>query len=235
MSISVRQTINSSLQMLGMIRTGTNAGEDDGNACLIKLNQVIGQLNSLELLPFARKTIVYPIVASKDTYTIGSDPSADINDVRPCFIKSVFYQNSPTNRPLMLDGLDISDLIANKTYTAGRPCAFASDGGYPLTSIMFDRLLQGGDIITIVYNQELPQVGINDNIVAPVEYSDLIITALARAFGIVKGLPTDRMQKIDVAYKEAKLRVERNNGRRATPLMSRVGVQDIYTYDALGY
>lgn len=96
---------------------------------------------------------------------------------------------------------------------------FAEDGGYPLIKIYFDIKPQPGSNWAIVYNEPIPAVTINSLLEIPPEYTDLLVCTLAKRLAVLRQMPGDTLQSMDMLYKESVLRVKRNNARLQLPLL----------------
>jgi len=237
MSIAVRQVINHAFQLAGVLDLDEKADGSDGSAAVIKLNELIEQLNIDQLFPFSQVVHTYTAL-SQDTFTIGQDVSVtppDIVAVAPTFIERILFQSSSTARPYSVQGVDLPDLLGvRRLGTQGAPGCFAVNETYPNPTIYFDCVLSPGSILTIVYNKAIPYAGINDTIMAPGSYSDLLVTGLARKLCVLKKMPAETLQSVDILWKEAKARVAKNNGRRQTPMLNFGAVDSIMSFDAFG-
>lgn len=241
MSAIIRNIINQAYQLPGIISADETADGTDTSLALIKLNELLAQLNVDQLFPYSRKIVSYAIASPKLKYTIGIDnPStADIVDERPCFINRILYQSTATASPVNIQQLDIPDLLLRQrsVNAIGSPSYFAANPAYPLMDIVFDCKPQAGSVLQIVYNASIPQVTINDTLAIPPEYNNVLVTGLARMLCIMKQMPVETLSQIDVLFKEATNRVVTNNSRNQIPVldMGDYGGNNAYVYNAVGY
>jgi hypothetical protein len=236
MSILVRQVINQAYQLAGVLDSDETADGSDGALAVQSLNELIGQLNIDQLLPFSQQVETYTVATNKNAYTIGLDTSITTPDIlatSPSYVERILYQTSSNTRPMNIQGIDLPDLLSvANSQLMSTPSCFAVNETYPNSTIYFDCSLVPGCILTIVYNKAFPEYNINDTISAPSAFSELFVTGLSRKLCVLKKMPAETLQSIDILWKEAKSRIQRNNGRRQTPLMNMGVVQNGYSYDA---
>jgi hypothetical protein len=233
MSIAVRQVINHAFQLAGVLDLDESADGSDGAAAVIILNELIGQLNIDQLLPFSQQVETYTVASTKNAYTIGTTGTTDIVADSPSFVERILYQTSSGSNPISIQGVDLPDLLSvARSQNQGTPSCFAVNETYPNSTIYFDVALTGGTILTIIYNKSFPAYTINDTILAPPSYSDLFVTGTARKICVLKKMPAETLQSIDILWKEAKDRIKKNNGRRQTPMLNMGFMENIFSYDA---
>lgn len=235
MALSVQQLINHSYQLAGVLDTDETADGADGAIAVIKLNEFIGQANIDQLLPFAQVIETYTPSVLKNTYTIGLDTSVDTPDilaVSPMFIERILYQTSGESRARTLEGIDLIDLLSYRTSNSSTPSYFGVNETYPNSTIYFDTVLPAGCTLTIIYNKELPAALVNGDLLVPNSYADFLVCGLARKLAVLKKMPAETLQSIDLLYKEAKTRIQHNNGRRQTPTISAGFVENVMSFNA---
>ena len=226
MGIEVRSIVSQAHQM-AQITSREFSEEPDGNwaeMAVIDLNNIISQLNEDQLLPFSRVIVQYIIQSLKSSFTIGKDNDnplniADIDYDRPAYINQLLARSSANNAPYPVYQLDITDLRLRmaSTDSSGCPTAFAVDGGYPFMTIYFDVKPSVGYQLELIYNKELPKVGINDTLQIPASYSDLFVTALARR--LTMNGNAELYSRIDDEYNKCCNRIRIANSRTQIPLI----------------
>lgn len=224
MAANIRAIINQSHQLCGVIAADEVADGNDTNIALIKLNEIIAQLNVDQLFPYSRTIVEYNVIAEKWKHTMGIDTVApivvaDIAYDRPSYVNRINYYSSVTSNPIEVLQLDLPDLLSKRTQGVGAPRYFAVNPAYPLAEVFFDMKPQAGSIIEIVYNKVLPTVTINDMLQIPPEYNEVLVTALARKVAVLKQMPTDIVQQMDTLYKESINQVMRSNSRNQVPVL----------------
>lgn len=242
MSAIIRNIVNQAFQLPGIIAADEQADGTDTALALIKLNELLGQLNTDQLFPYSQKIVTYTIPTPKLSYTLGIDtPStADIADERPCFINRILYQTNSNSSPVNVQQLDLPDLLTRQRalMAIGSPCYFAVNNGYPLVTIHLDCRPQAGSVFQIVYNASIPQVTINDTLAIPPEYNDVLVVGLARKLAVMKQMPAETITQMDVLWKESINRIERSNSRHQIPVLDlsgRYNGNNAYCYNAIGY
>jgi hypothetical protein len=239
-AIDIRSVVNQAYQMPGIIALEEVASGQEAAIGVMKLNELVAQLNLDQLLPFTRKVVEVTGVQPQNTYTIGLvDPPviADIAVTRPSFINRLLYYPNGNTMPMNIQQVDLPDLLfRRRTVSAiGTPMYFAVDGGFPLQTIYFDIKPQQGAQFTVIYNEPIPTLTINTILSAPPEYTQLLVCALARQMAVFKQMPADTLQSMDLLYKEAVTRIKNNNARFQVPLLddmtgaSNYRVSNIYT------
>jgi len=189
---------------------------------VMKLNDIVAQANLDQMFPFTRKVVNVIGLPAQNTYTMGlTSPASDIAETRPSFINRLLYYPSINSMPMNVQQVDLPDLLFRRrsTQSTGSPMYFAEDGGYPSIKIYFDIKPQLGSSWNIVYNEPIPEVTIATQLEIPPEYTDLLVCSLAKRMAILKQMPSDTLQTMDMLYKESVLRVKRNNGRLQIPLL----------------
>lgn len=226
MSMSVNSIINQAYQLPGIISPEDEAEGTDAVNALMRLNQTISQLNTQQLLPWARRTIQVAGLPSALSYSMGTPealPAAqpDIAASRPLFINRLLYFPNQNTMPMNIQQVDLPDLLfRRKSITAtGSPMYFAVDGEYPYTNIAFDIIPQAGSQFQIIYNVPIPRLALGGTLVAPEEYEDLLVCALSRKLAVLKQMPSDTISMVETLYKEAITRVMTANARLQAPLL----------------
>ena len=226
MAIDIRSVVNQAFQLPGIIDIEEVATGTEAIMAVMKLNDIVAQANLDQLFPFTRKVVTAVGLPAQNTYTIGliTDPlatPADIAETRPSFINRILYYPTINSMPMNVQQVDLPDLLFRRRsiQAQGTPMYFAEDGGYPLTKIYFDIKPQLGSQWAIIYNEPIPAVNIATQLEIPPEYTDLLVCALAKRLAVLRQMPGDTMQAMDMLYKEAVSRVNRNNGRLQIPLL----------------
>jgi hypothetical protein len=222
MSLSVQSLVTIAFQQPGIIQPEEELDGDNGILGVTLLNNIVAQLNVDQMFPFSRMVYDFVGYAPKNSYTIGIDlPAADIPIVRPAFVNRCLYFPTGNTMPMNVQQVDLPDLLyRRRTISAiGSPMYFAVDGGYPLTTLYFDIKPQQGSQFTFIMNKPIPEVGIDDTLMVPPEYSDILICALARRASVVRQMPTDTQANMEALYNEALQRIRTMNGRSQLPLL----------------
>ena len=239
MSAIIRDIINQSAQLSGIIASDEVLDGTDSALAIIKLNEILAQLNVDQLFPYSRKVVSYQIANPKLKYSFGVDnPStADIVEERPCYINRILFQYQNTSSPLNVQQLDLPDLLLRQSSinAIGSPSCFAVNPLFPLVDLYFDCKPQAGSTISIVYNASIPTVTINDTLAIPPEYNSVLVTGLGRELCVLKQMPNETLTNVDVLYKAAINRVMANNARNQLPVLDLGGYNNnAYVYNAVG-
>ena len=243
MSAIIRNIVNQAYQLSGIISIDEEADGTDSAMAVIKLNELLAQLNVEQLFPYSRKIINYTITGAKPFYTIGTDLvlTADIAEERPCFINRMTYRYTSQSIPMCVQQIDLPDLLERQRSlgATGTPIYFATNPTYPLTEIYFDIIPTTGSILQIIYNAPIPQITINSTLAVPPEYNDVMVTGLARKLAVLKQMPVESITNIDLLWKEAISRVKDNNSRNQGPILDIQGGyglgNNIFNFNAIGY
>ena len=221
--IDIRSTINQAYQLCGILALNETASGTQAQMGVLKLNDIISQMNIAQLFPFSQKAVLHTVTTPQNSYSIGLDQgnTADIQEIRPCFIGRILYYPSINSMPMNVQLQDFADLeFRRKTISAvGSPMYFATDGRYPITNIYFDIKPQNGSSFKIVYNEPIPEVTISSEISVPPEYSNLLICALAKHISVLQQMPSDTQTNMNALYNEACARVTTSNGRSQIPTL----------------
>lgn len=239
MSAIIRDIINQAAQLPGIIAADEVLDGTDSALAIIKLNEILAQLNVDQLFPYSRKVVSYQIANPKLKYTMGvnNPSSADIVEERPCFINRILFQYQNTSSPLNIQQLDLPDLLLRQSSVnaVGSPAYFAVNPLYPLVDLYFDCKPQAGSTISIVYNASIPTVTINDTLAIPPEYNSVLVTGLSRELCVLKQMPNETLANVDILYKTAISRVTANNSRNQLPVLDLGGFNNnAYVYNAIG-
>ena len=228
MAIDIRSVVNQAYQLPGIIALEEVASGTEAAMAVMKLNDIVAQANLDQLFPFTRKVVNVTGMPAQNTYTMGLVPvtvpvttPADIAETRPSFINRLLYYPSANSMPMNVQQVDLPDLMFRRRsiQSIGTPMYFAEDGGYPLIEIYFDIKPQPGSNWVIVYNEPIPAVTISTQLEIPPEYTDLLVCTLAKRMAILKQMPADTLQAMDMLYKESVNRVKRSNARFQLPLL----------------
>ena len=228
MSAIIRNIINQAYQLPGIISADEVADGTDSALALIKLNELLGQLNIDGLFPFSHKIITFPITTSKFSYTIGAVTLplvADIAEERPAFINRMLFRYNNTSVPMNVQQFDLPDLMSRvrTMTTTGTPSCFAVNETYPMSEIYFDIMPSTGSTIQLIYNASVPYVDINTTLMVPPEYNEVLITGLSRKLCVMKQMPAESLQSIDILWKESINRIKSANQRNQVPVLDIYG------------
>ena len=223
MAANIRAIINQAHQLCGVIAADEVSDGTDTNIALIKLNEILAQLNIDQLFPYSRMVVDHVCPTIRYKYSIGNDDPlqvADINYERPSFINRIHIYTNANSLPLDIQQLDLPDLLARRTQGSGTPRYFATNPTYPNMEIYFDMAPQTGSILQIIYNKAVPDVTINTVLQIPHEYNEVLVTALARKIAVLKLMPSETVERMDILYKEAISNVKRANSRNQIPTLN---------------
>lgn len=219
----IRNIVNQAYQLPGIYAADEVADGTDTALAVIKLNELIGQLNTDQLFPFARKIVSHTFTESKEKYTIGLDigSTADIVEERPIFINRILFYPNTTAMPIACQQMDISDLLSRQLSqgSTGLPMYFAVNPTFPLAEIYFDIKPSTSYTMRMVYNKSIDDVTINSTLDIPREYNELLITGLARKLCVLKQVDEANTSLVSQLYKEAYDRVKSTNERNQLPLV----------------
>jgi hypothetical protein len=194
MASTTRQVINQACAMCKIIDDGEEADGVDAQLSLRLLNQVLGSANSQQLFPHLQSVV--DVVANKQDITIGTDITADVVARRPDIINRITYVQGGS--PSELSRLDIPDLYARRLDgSMGTPSYFAYNAGYPMGTIVLDRIPSGG-ILRVIYMADVAVDSIDDDLShIPPKYEDFLVTQLARRLAVHKNRPPEIVSNID--------------------------------------
>lgn len=225
MSAIVRNIVNQAYQLSGIISLDEVAEGNETAMAIIKLNELLAQLNTEQLFPYSRKVISYTVPTSKLIYTIGvaetGVSTSDIVEQRPAFINRCFIYPSSSSNPMNIQQLDLPDLINRQLSmtSTGYPMFFAVNPSYPYTELHFDIMPSAGTILKLVYNTSVEQVTINTVLSIPMEYNDVLVTGLARKVAVLKQMPEETISLVNTLYNEAISRIVSLNQRTQIPTL----------------
>jgi hypothetical protein len=221
MSAIIRSIINQAYQLSGIIAMDEVSDGTQTNIALIKLNDILAQLNKDQLFPYSKVIAQYTPSESKHKYTIGmyNNPTADIQYDRPSFINRLVYASSDGAMFLDVQQLDVADLSVRRVPSQSMPRFFSYNLTYPYAEIHFDCALIAGSKIEIVYNKEIEVVDINSVLQVPPEYNSVLVTSLARHLSVLNQMPDDVVTRMDILYKDAIGVIKAANIRSQIPIL----------------
>jgi len=214
--INIRAIIQEAFQCAGVLDDNTSLEGSEANLGVTTINEILSQLNVDQLFPFSVKTFTHNIPSISFDYLIG--PTGAMVTDRPVFINKIYYQSNSSCTLVPVNQYSVAFLAGQKVPSAsGIPCGFSYNARYPDGLISFDVAPQPGSVITVVYNEEIPQVTIDSKIQIPLEYNKLIKYALAREIAQRKMMPVDVVASCDTIYNECKSRIELLHSRNQAP------------------
>jgi hypothetical protein len=219
--IIIKQVLSQAAQLSGIISVDEQLDGTLGAMALIKLNEILAQLNLDQLFPYSKKIVSYTPASQKLSYTIGiANPVADIQEVRPAFINRILAYPGGSSTPFNVQQIALEDLLSRQLPTSSStPSGFAVNPSFPLAEIHLDVKPTQGMSFLIVYNAELPQMTINSQLEAPLEYTDVLVTALARKLAVLQQMPEETISLVNTLYNEAITRVRTANSRNQVPTL----------------
>lgn len=139
MAYTALDVITDSLQLLAVYAPGEVLSDADAQRGLTTLNDMLDQWSNMSLASYAVLEQSAPLVAGQQTYTIGLDPSADFNMIRPLRILdgpgTAYVQDfNGNNYPMDVVPRDKWNLYGNRSelITSDFPDTLFYDPQYPL-------------------------------------------------------------------------------------------------------
>lgn len=137
MSQTVRDLINGSLRLLGVISEGESPSAQTQNDAFNALNDMIDSWSSKSLLIPNKVRETFALTSGQQTYTFGT--GGNFNSTRPQLIENALIQVSGTNPvaeiPINIINQDQFASIVVKGTQSSLPLFLYNDNAYPLTSV----------------------------------------------------------------------------------------------------
>jgi hypothetical protein len=136
-SLTAGQLIASSLRVIGVLASGETPTANEQNDALTAFNDLIDAWSTQQLLIPNKEREVFPLVASQQTYTMGT--GGNFNTSRPQMIENALIQlaqNSPVLEiPMGVLTKEQYQAVILKTTTSTFPLYLYNDQAYPLSNI----------------------------------------------------------------------------------------------------
>ncbi len=167
---------------LGPGRTPSPAQSKDA---LDELRRLTASLNCDRLFIYDEKANVFPIAASKASYTWGqaTGVTADFDAPWPQMVTRGNYLDAPgstTPYSLTIHTPQTWASIGHRRMSPGIPDGLYNDRAYPVSNIYFDPWPQGGSIVEIWAWHQVPTYTAEGNLVVmPPQYEDALVLNLA--------------------------------------------------------
>lgn len=174
--------IKAALRNLNVLASGEESTGDEGQDCLVALNQLIDTWNADGLTMFTTETNDFPLTANKQTYTLGD--GGDFNMTRPkdIYRASVVIQGAqPIEYPIpIFTTQDWRDRVPVKNTSGNLPLIVYDDGDFPLRLLTFWPSASDTTIFRIYSDQPLTQFSTLKQIASyPPGYAEAITSNLA--------------------------------------------------------
>lgn len=171
--------INRALRLVNVLESGETPDGDMSSEALTVLNDMLNLWSIDKLLIYQRQERTHTLVASTNSYTIGS--GGTIDTTRPVRIESAFVRDSDNyDRPLEIVNKDDYDRIRLKSSEATFPDRLFYDPGFALGTIYLYPTPSAAN--TLHYVSWLPFTtftNLSTDIDLPPGYSQLIVYSLA--------------------------------------------------------
>lgn len=205
MAKTARELITDALRTTGAIGQIETPSANEVVHGLGELNGLIEQLDLDSLFPYTRTKFQFVTDGSSE-YTIGNDPSADLEHERP---------NRIVSCSVLIDGsfLNIQEVTIDQFYDkykvseSGYPAVFSYESNYPFGSLLFSPI-PNGYTIEVRYQYKNTELGLDDEIELPAGYYGTLQYQLASIFCIHYGI---QKPSIDIEAKKRLARIKRLN------------------------
>ena len=209
----IRQLILDAFYGASIITEGDSPDGGQSDMAVNDLNKIINNLNLDNYMPFTRNTIAANGLPNQESYTIGSS-GCDIICATPVLVSKIFVKPSVGARFTEVRRVAYEQIWGMKTVQAatGIPSFYSYDRQWPYGRLVFNINPLAGLQMSIIYNQELPQVTINSVLDIPPEYYYLLQNALSviimRRYKVDPIAVAQIEEQVDYAKNEIK---KRNN------------------------
>lgn len=133
--------IRSSLRLIGAIAPGEQPAPDEAGDGLIVFNEMVDSWNADRLAIFTTRIDDFPLIAGKQSYTLGTGGDFDMTRPPQIDSMSVILLNNPNNPveiPLAMYTVDDwQNDIPVKNVDSTFPLGCYDDGGFPLRTLNF--------------------------------------------------------------------------------------------------
>lgn len=182
MATTVRDIINGSLRLLGVLAQGETPSAAESSDALSAMNMMLDSFSNEHLFLYKRTIEEFTLVSSQSTYTMGT--GGDFSTSNPIKVEAAYIKIN-TSSPAFEVPMDILNAdqwadITQKSVTSAIPTRLYVQNGQPTSTLYM------WPVPTVAYNivlHSLKPIGsfssINDSVVLPEGYERLIRYNLA--------------------------------------------------------
>jgi hypothetical protein len=157
--VTVRELINGSLRLLGVLASGEDCSASEAADSLAALDAMLNSWSTerLSVMSTTERNVI--LTASKNTYTIGAGGDIDIPRPAQIYDVSAVYPSGPGETYISLDEITLDEYSAYAyiAYETPIPQSFYLNPGFPFTNISFVGRPQAGTKIRFWTWDELSQ------------------------------------------------------------------------------
>lgn len=170
---TVRDLINATFRLLGIVAEGESCTASQANNALESLNDMIETLNLDNLMVYTISRQTFPLTINQQSYTLGT--GGNFNQSRPVRIEnaSVLLTGASPQIELpieMMRDQDWQDVVV-KSVTSSFPLSMYADGGFPLNTLYFWPIpAQACSVVLYMWNQIQPYAALGDTVTFPNGY-----------------------------------------------------------------
>lgn len=158
MTDTILTLITDALEDLSVYGANDEVSAPDAAMALRKLNTLIDLWNADGLSAYVNVTLAKALVASQQTYTVGS--GGDFAGTRPPDVIRAWVTVNGQDIPLEAYTEEQWDAIAEKATTSSYPTAFWYETDYPLANVHFWPVPTGTNTVTLRYRGLLSTVNV---------------------------------------------------------------------------
>lgn len=218
--MKVRDLINRSFRILGVIASGENATAAEASDALQALNSMLGSWSNNGLLIYETKRETLNLVTGQQSFTIGANVAADFNTARPTQITGASYLLNGQEYLIDLIPLEVWNEITDKNVSSISDKLYY-ETSFPLGKIyLYPKPESNAQLILSSLKPLVAFTSINDEVELPPGYEECIVFNLAKSMAPEFGKSLSA-EASDIAI-QSKLDVERTNYK---PIIS---ASDIY-------
>lgn len=152
---TAREIINDALKQIGALAVGETATAEEADDALGVLNDMLDMWSTESLLVYYIEQNVFPFVAGKANYTLGT--GGDFNIERPVHIQDAYVRDQQGNDYKLIvttNSQDYSDLIA-KYVTSSIPTLLYDNGNFPLKNLSLWPVPSDGSYSCVLWTWKL--------------------------------------------------------------------------------
>lgn len=208
--MKVRDLIYPTLRLVGALASGETPSSADAEDAKAALNSMLGLWSIDGLVIYAITTEDFPLVASQQSYTIGT--GGNFNTTRPIKILNAGLVDGGIEQPIEIINNQQWAAIQAKTTTSSSPSKLYLETSFPLAII---KLWPGPDVVKTLRLYSMKPltefVNLTDEVNLPPGYAELIKYNLYLRLAPEYGKQID--PSIEARAIEAKIAVERQSSR----------------------
>lgn len=228
--MQVRDLIAGSLRLIGAIASGENPQAAEFADALNSLNGMLESWSTDGLLVYTTNREVFPLVPSKQSYTMG--PLGDFNTSRPVQISEASVQQNGIELPIDILNLQEWAEITLKTTPSTLPQCIYSEGTFPLETInVWPIPTVANNLVLYSLKPIASFASINDVVSLPPGYSRAIRYNLALELAPEFGREPSAL--VGVAASESKADIQRQNTEPVYMKSDAIGLSNSKSYNYL--